>query len=371
MQRLRNLRHRALPQGRQARLHADQQGRPRPHPARALRSRDRQGGARRVRPDEARGLRSGDLRRVDRRARRNFVRGRAHPPLLPGQGLGGGLQAAAGEVPGQGDRLRLLDRRRPGGADHGQRRHRSRRALHLRPQDQEADAAVQGARADPARADGERCRPCATRPRTGSRSRPTSRCPRASPPKNLPAILLPARRPVGARQLGLQQPRAVPGQPRLRGAAAELPRLDGLRQEVPERRQQAVGRQDAGRRHLGRQVPRRPGHRRPEARRDHGRLLRRLRDARRRGLHARRLRRRRRDRGAVEPDHAARLDPALLGGRPHHLLRADGQSEDARGQGPARAPVAAQLRAARSRRRCSSRRAPTTRASRRPSRSRS
>ena len=36
--------------------------------------------------------------------------------------------------------------------------------------------------------------------------------------------------------------------------AAELPRLDRLRQEVPQRRQQRVGRQDAGRPHLGRQA---------------------------------------------------------------------------------------------------------------------
>ena len=69
--RVRDLRHRALPQGRQARLHADEQGRRRPHAARALRPRDRQGGARRVRPDEARRLRRRDLLRGDRRARRD------------------------------------------------------------------------------------------------------------------------------------------------------------------------------------------------------------------------------------------------------------------------------------------------------------
>ena len=47
--RLRGLRHHALAQGRQARVHADEQGRHRPHAARALRSRDGQGGGRRVR----------------------------------------------------------------------------------------------------------------------------------------------------------------------------------------------------------------------------------------------------------------------------------------------------------------------------------
>ena len=77
------------------------------------------------------------------------------------------------------------------------------------------------------------------------------------------------------------------------------------------------------------------------------------------------------DRRPVEPHHAARVDPALLGGDPDHLPRADGQPEHARGQGSARAAVAAQLRRRRSRRRSSSSRARTTRASRRPSRSRS
>ena len=195
--------------------------------------------------------------------------------------------------------------------------------------------------------------------------------PKGVPAKDLPAIVVAARRPLGPRRLGLQQPRPVPRQPRLRGPAAQLPRLHRLRQEVPERRQQAVGRQDAGRRHLGRQVPRRPGHRRPEARRDHGRLLRRLRDARRRRLHARPLRGGGGHRRPLEPHHAARLDPALLGGGPDHLPRAHGQPDDARGQGPARAAVAAQLRRRRSRPRSSWPRAPTTRASRRPSPSRS
>ena len=87
------------------------------------------------------------------------------------------------------------------------------------------------------------------------------------------------------------------------------------------------------------------GSRRPEAGRDHGRLVRRLRDARRRRLHARPLRGGGRHRRPVEPDHAARVDPAVLGGGPDHLPRADGQSEDARGQGSAREAVAAPLRA--------------------------
>ena len=50
-----------------------------------------------------------------------------------------------------------------------------------------------------------------------------------------------ARRPVGARQLRLQPAPPVAGQPRLRGAAGELPRLDRLRQGVHQRRQRRVG----------------------------------------------------------------------------------------------------------------------------------
>ena len=101
-----------------------------------------------------------------------------------------------------------------------------------------------------------------------------------------PADRRPSRRPVGARRLGLQLDPAVPREPRLRGAAAELPRLHRLREEVPERRQQRVGLQDAGRHHVGRQAPDRPGHCGPEARRHHGGVLRRLRDARRCRVHA-------------------------------------------------------------------------------------
>ena len=117
--------------------------------------------------------------------------------------------------------------------------------------------------------------------------------PKGVPAKGLPLIVRAARRALGARQLGLRQPRPVPGQPRLRRPPAELPRLHRLRQEVPQRRQQAMGRPDAGRHHLGREAPGRPGHRRSQARRHHGRLLRRLRDPGRRRLHARPVRGRR------------------------------------------------------------------------------
>ncbi len=50
-----------------------------------------------------------------------------------------------------------------------------------------------------------------------------------------------ARRPVGARRVGIRHARAVLRQPRLRRPAAELPRFDRLRQEVHRRREQTVG----------------------------------------------------------------------------------------------------------------------------------
>ena len=47
--------------------------------------------------------------------------------------------------------------------------------------------------------------------------------------------------------------------------------------------------------------------------------------------------------GAVEPDHAARLDPAVLGSRSQDLLHADGRPGNAGRQEAARTAVAAQL----------------------------
>jgi dipeptidyl aminopeptidase/acylaminoacyl peptidase len=155
--------------------------------------------------------------------------------------------------------------------------------------------------------------------------------PKGVPARNLPLVVVPHGGPWSRDSWGYGGEGAVPREPRLRGAAAELPRVHRLRQAVPERGQQAVGRPDAGRHHVGRQAPGRQGHRRPEARRDHGRVLRRLRDARGRRLHAGSLRRRRRHRGALKPDHAARLDSAVLGSYPQGLPRAHGRPEHARG----------------------------------------
>ena len=67
-----------------------------------------------------------------------------------------------------------------------------------------------------------------------------------------------------------------------------------------------------------------------EARRYCGRLLRRLRDAGRGRFHTGRLRGRGRHRRAVESDHAARCDSAVLGGRPQADVHAHGRSDDAR-----------------------------------------
>ena len=275
------------------------------------------------------------------------LRGRPDARLLPRQGAGRPTTSSSR----RSSRARTIDlgsstaddRRL---ADHGLERHRPGRALPLRPQDEEAHASqYKVARAHPARAHGGDEGRSATRRRTASRSRPTSRCRRASPAKNLPLDRLPARRPVGARQLGLQQPRAVPRQPRLRRPAAELPRLDRLRQEVPERRQQAVGRQDAGRPHVGRQVPRRPGHRRPEARR---RSWAAPTAATRRSpaSPSRRTSTRRRSPSSGPSNLITLLDsipPYWEAGRIIFHERM-GNPKHARGQEAARAPVAAQLR---------------------------
>ena len=56
-----------------------------------------------------------------------------------------------------------------------------------------------------------------------------------------------ARRTMDARHLGLQPGRAVPGQPRLRRAPGQLPRLHRLRPPPPHRRDRRVRRDDARR----------------------------------------------------------------------------------------------------------------------------
>ena len=96
-----------------------------------------------------------------------------------------------------------------------------------------------------------------------------------------------ARRTVGPRQLGLQRLPPVAGQPRLRRAQRQLPRLDRLRQRIHQRRQRRVVRQDARRPARRREVGRRQQDRRARQGRHHGRQLRRLRHARRHDLHAR------------------------------------------------------------------------------------
>ena len=77
-----------------------------------------------------------------------------------------------------------------------------------------------------------------------------------------------ARRTLVPRPLGIQPRGAVPGQPRLRRPADELPRLDRLRQGVLGGLVQGVGRHDAGRHHRRRAVADPAGDRRSEAGRD-------------------------------------------------------------------------------------------------------
>ena len=63
-----------------------------------------------------------------------------------------------------------------------------------------------------------------------------------------------ARRAVGARRLGVRRRGAAAGQPRIRGAAGQLPRLDRLRQGLPEGRDRRVRGQDARRSHRRRRT---------------------------------------------------------------------------------------------------------------------
>ena len=109
---------------------------------------------------------------------------------------------------------------------------------------------------------------------------------------------------------------AVLRQSRVCGADAELPRLDGLRQEVPQRGQRRVGQEDAGRHHLGRQAPVAEGTADPKRVGILGGSY---------GGYATLAgvaftpdlyRAGGRYRRTVEPDHAAGSDSAVLGGRP-------------------------------------------------------
>ena len=222
----------------------------------------------------------------------DLVRGRAPAPLLPRQGLRGGLQAARSRsCPGKEIDARLDHRRRPALVRHRAQRHRSGRALPLRPRDQEA-------------------RRCSTRCASASRAS-TWRAMKADP---LPVV-------GRARDPGL--PHAAQGRAREEPAARSCcPHggpwardnwgFDNLAQFLANRGYAVLqpnfrgstgyGKKflNAGNKQWGDKmqdditwgvkylVAR--GHRRSQARRDHGRLLRRLRDAGRRGLHARPLR---------------------------------------------------------------------------------
>ncbi len=108
-----------------------------------------------------------------------------------------------------------------------------------------------------------------------------------------------ARRAVGAGRVGLRRRTSMAGQPRLRGAERELPRVHRVRQSLYQCRQPGVGRQNAGRFAGRRGLGRRGRHRRSRPRRHLRRLLRRLRGADGLDADARRLRGRCRHRRPV------------------------------------------------------------------------
>ena len=104
----------------------------------------------------------------------------------------------------------------------------------------------------------------------------------------------------------LTLPKGVP-------AKNQLPRRDGLREEVPGRGQPGVGPQDAGRCDLGREISGCRGHRRSQAGRDSGRFLWRLRNAGGGRLYAGPVFGGGGHCGTVKPDHAVGVDSSVLG----------------------------------------------------------
>ena len=82
--------------------------------------------------------------------------------------------------------------------------------------------------------------------------------------QDLPMVLIVHGGPWGRDSWGYNPDGPVVRQPRLRLPAGQLPRLDRLRQGVPERRQQAVGQGDARRPDRRLQLGRRAGLRRPQ-----------------------------------------------------------------------------------------------------------
>ena len=213
------------------------------------------------------------------------LHGRADAPVLQGQGLRSRLRTAQKQAARQGNRLRIVHARRTRLARGRIRGHRTGRNVSVRPDVEAADASVPWPRETAARA-----------PRGDDSIRYKSSdgleipayltLPKGVPAKNLPLIVVPHGGPWardGWGYSGIPQFLANRGyavlQPNFRGST-------GYGKKFLERRQQPVGRQDAGRHHLGRQAPGRRGNRRPEARRHHGRLVRRLRHARRRRVHA-------------------------------------------------------------------------------------
>ncbi len=167
--------------------------------------------------------------------------------------------------------------------------------------------------------------------------------PRGVPAKNLPLVVVPHGGPWARDVWGydpLSQFLANRGyavlQPNFRGSTGFGKRfLDAGNRQWGDRMQDDITwgvKYLVARGHGGREAG---GHPR--------RVVRRLRDARRRGVHSRRLRRGRLHRRAVEPADAAELDPALLGSGPQGVPRADGRPEHARREDAAGAAVSAEL----------------------------
>jgi hypothetical protein len=214
-----------------------------------------------------------------------------------------------------------------------QQRYRAGRDLSFQPQNSKTLLAVQGAgKASPRIPCRDEAGPLQVVGRAGdsSLSHPAQRHPRKIPANHY----LPPWRAMGPRRVGVQRICPVLRQPRLRRAEHELPRFHRIWQEIPRRRQQRMGPQDAGRCHLGRELPDRRRHCRSQACGHLRRFLRRLCHAGRRDLYSRSLRCGGGSIWSLQPDYSVGLHSTLLGGRTPDVLPAYGEPHHAGRQSP-------------------------------------